>query len=57
VLFTAEHAVRPIIIPVVLGYGLAAGWVRHRSDSTLPTVAMHIVIDVGLLVAAVAVVG
>jgi membrane protease YdiL (CAAX protease family) len=57
VLFTAEHAVRPVLIPVVLGYGLAAGWVRHRSGSTLPTVAMHIVTDVGLLVAAVAVVG
>ena len=54
VLFTAEHAYYPILIPLVLSYGLAAGWVRHRTSSTVTTIAMHITIDLALFLAAVA---
>ncbi|MGH3152687.1 MAG: lysostaphin resistance A-like protein [Streptosporangiaceae bacterium] len=54
VLFTAEHAFYPVLIPLVLSYGLAAGWVRHRTRSTATTIAMHITIDLALFLAAVA---
>ena len=54
VLFTAEHAFYPVLIPLVLCYGLAAGWVRHRTRSTATTIAMHITIDLALFLAAVA---
>jgi membrane protease YdiL (CAAX protease family) len=53
-LFTAEHGYYPILIPLVLSYGLAAGWVRHRTSSTATTIAMHITIDLALCFAAVA---
>jgi len=54
VLFAAEHAYYPVLIPLVLSYGLAAGWVRHRTSSTVTTIAMHITIDLALFFAAVA---
>ena len=53
-LFTTEHGYYPILIPLVLSYGLAAGWVRHRTSSTATTIAMHITIDLALFLAAVA---
>ena len=54
VLFAAEHAYYPVLIPLVLSYGLAAGWVRHRTSSTVTTIAMHITIDLALFFAAMA---
>jgi uncharacterized protein len=54
ILFAVEHAYYPILIPVVLSYGLAAGWVRHRTSSTATTIAMHITVDFALFFAAVA---
>jgi membrane protease YdiL (CAAX protease family) len=54
ILFTAEHGYYPILIPLVLSYGLAAGWIRHRTSSTVTTIAMHITIDLALFLAAVA---
>jgi uncharacterized protein len=53
-LFTVEHGYYPILIPLVLSYGLAAGWVRHRTSSTATTIAMHVTIDLALFLAAVA---
>jgi membrane protease YdiL (CAAX protease family) len=53
-LFTAEHGYYPILIPLVLSYGLAAGWIRHRTSSTATTIAMHVTIDLALFFAAVA---
>jgi uncharacterized protein len=54
ILFTVEHGYYPVLIPLVLSYGLAAGWVRHRTSSTATTIAMHITIDLALFLAAVA---
>jgi membrane protease YdiL (CAAX protease family) len=53
-LFTAEHGYYPILIPLVLSYGLTAGWIRHRTSSTATTIAMHVTIDLALFFAAVA---
>jgi membrane protease YdiL (CAAX protease family) len=53
-LFTVEHGYYPILIPLVLSYGLAAGWIRHRTASTSTTIAMHVTIDFALFFAAVA---
>jgi membrane protease YdiL (CAAX protease family) len=53
-LFALEHAYYPILLPLVIGYGLAAGWVRHRTQSTVATIAMHITVDFALFAAAVA---
>ena len=49
---TAEHGYYPILIPLVLSYGLAAGWIRHRTSSTATTIAMHITIDLTHFLAA-----
>jgi membrane protease YdiL (CAAX protease family) len=54
VLFALEHAYYPVLIPLVLSFGLAAGWVRHRTGTIGATVAMHITVDLGLFLAAVA---
>jgi membrane protease YdiL (CAAX protease family) len=43
----------PILLPLALSYGLAAGWVRHRTQSTVITIAMHITLDFALFAAAV----
>jgi membrane protease YdiL (CAAX protease family) len=53
-LFGLEHAYYPILLPLVLSYGLAAGWVRHRTHSTVTTIAMHITVDFALFAGAVA---
>jgi hypothetical protein len=53
-LFALEHAYYPILLPLVLSFGLAAGWVRHRTQSIITTIAMHVCIDLALFVAAVA---
>ena len=53
-LFGLEHAYYPVLLPLVLSYGLAAGWVRHRTRSTVTTTAMHIGVDFALFAAAVA---
>jgi membrane protease YdiL (CAAX protease family) len=53
-LFALEHAYYPVLIPLVLSFGLAAGWVRHRTGTIGATVAMHITVDLGLFLAAVA---
>jgi uncharacterized protein len=54
VLFSVEHGYYPVLIPLVLSYGLAAGWIRHRTSSTGTTIAMHVTIDLALFFAAVA---
>jgi len=51
-LFALEHAYYPILLPLALSYGLAAGWVRHRTQSTLTTIAMHVTVDFALFAAA-----
>lgn len=51
-LFTAEHALAPLAVPYALLFGIAAGWVRRRTGSTLPTFLMHAVNDTAMLVAA-----
>ena len=53
-LFGLEHAYYPILLPLALSYGLAAGWVRHRTQSTVTTIAVHITVDFALFAAAVA---
>jgi hypothetical protein len=50
--FTAEHAVAPLVLPAALLFGIAAGWVRHRTGSTLDTFVMHALFDGTLLVVA-----
>lgn len=54
VLFALEHAYYPVLIPLVLSVGLAAGWVRHRTGTVGATIGMHIAVDLGLFLAAVA---
>jgi uncharacterized protein len=54
VLFALEHAYYPVLIPLVLAVGLAAGWVRHRTGTIGATIGMHIAVDLGLFLAAVA---
>jgi uncharacterized protein len=56
-LFALEHAYYPSLLPLVIGYGLAAGWVRHRTQSTVTTIAMHIPLDFALFAAAAALSG
>jgi membrane protease YdiL (CAAX protease family) len=53
-LFGLEHAYYPVLLPLVLSYGLAAGWVRHRTQSTVTTIAMHVTVDFALFAAAAA---
>ena len=54
VLFALEHAYYPVLIPLVLTFGLAAGWVRHRTGTIATTIPMHIAVDLGLFFAAMA---
>jgi membrane protease YdiL (CAAX protease family) len=49
-----EHGYYPVLIPLVLAFGLAAGWVRHRTGTIGTTIGMHIAVDLGLFLAAVA---
>jgi membrane protease YdiL (CAAX protease family) len=41
-------------VPLVLSFGVGAGWVRHRTHSILPTIAMHVSVDLSLFIAAIA---
>lgn len=50
--FTVEHGYRPILWPLVVALGLAAGWIRHDTGTTTATIPLHIATDLGLLVAA-----
>jgi membrane protease YdiL (CAAX protease family) len=59
VLFGLEHTVPglPIpslffLFPLAFVYGIAVGWVRERTGSTLNTTLMHWVVDAGLLTVA-----
>jgi hypothetical protein len=52
--FALEHACYPVLLPLVLGYGLAAGRVRHRAGSVAVTTPMHVLVDLRLLLAAAA---
>jgi membrane protease YdiL (CAAX protease family) len=52
-LFALEHGYYPVLIPVVAAFGLAAGWVRHRTHSTAATIPMHVAIDLAMFLAAV----
>jgi len=54
VLFALEHAYYPVLLPLVLSLGLAAGWVRHRAGTVGATIPMHIAVDLSLFLAAVA---
>jgi hypothetical protein len=54
VLFALEHGYYPVLIPLVLACGLALGWVRHRTGTVAATIPMHIAVDLGLFLAAVA---
>ena len=59
VLFGFEHTVwgMPMprlffLVPLAFVYGLAVGWVRERTGSTLNTAVMHVVVDAALLIVA-----
>lgn len=52
-LFALEHSYYPILLPLVLAFGLAAGWVRHRSHTIVTTIAMHVMVDFAMFLAAV----
>lgn len=59
VLFGLEHTVPGMpmpslffLFPLAFVYGLAVGWVRERTGSTLNTTVMHWVVDAGLLIIA-----
>jgi membrane protease YdiL (CAAX protease family) len=54
VLFALEHAYYPVLLPLVLSFGLAAGWVRHRTGTVGAAIPMHIAVDLSLFLAAVA---
>ena len=54
VLFACEHAYYPVLLPLVLSFGLAAGWVRQRTGTVGATIPMHIAVDLSLFLAAVA---
>jgi len=56
-LFAGIHMM-PLLLPVTFLFGVAAGWVRERTGSTLPFFAMHVLNNVLMLaVAAVVVAG
>jgi uncharacterized protein len=59
VLFGLEHTVPGMpmprlffLFPLVFVYGIAVGWVRERTGSTLNTAVMHVVVDAALLIVA-----
>jgi uncharacterized protein len=54
VLFALEHSYYPVLLPLVLSFGLAAGWVRHRAGTVGATIPMHVAVDLSLFLAAVA---
>lgn len=59
VLFGFEHTAWGVpmprlffLVPLAVAYGIAVGWVRERTGSTLNTAVMHVVVDAALLVVA-----
>ncbi|HEV2235507.1 MAG TPA: CPBP family intramembrane glutamic endopeptidase [Ktedonobacterales bacterium] len=59
VLFGFEHTAWGLpmprlffLVPLAFIYGIAVGWVRERTGSTLNTAVMHVVVDAGLLIVA-----
>ena len=51
VLFAGIHMM-PLLLPVTFLFGIAAGWVRERTGSTLPFFAMHVLNNVLMLIVA-----
>jgi len=51
VLFVIVH-IYVILAPAVFLYGLAAGWLRERTGSVLPSLILHSLTDTSLLIAA-----
>jgi membrane protease YdiL (CAAX protease family) len=47
-LFAVEHGYYPVLLPIALLFGLALGWLRARTGSIVPGVAIHVLTD-GLL--------
>jgi membrane protease YdiL (CAAX protease family) len=59
VLFGLEHIAWGVpmprlffLVPLAFIYGIAVGWVRERTGSTLNTAVMHVVVDTALLIIA-----
>jgi uncharacterized protein len=59
VLFGFEHTAWGVpmprlffLVPLAVVYGIAVGWVRERTGSTLNTAVMHVVVDAALLIVA-----
>jgi CAAX protease family protein len=59
VLFGFEHTAWGVpmprlffLVPLAVVYGVATGWVRERTGSTLNTAVMHVVVDAALLIGA-----
>jgi CAAX protease family protein len=59
VLFGFEHTAWGVpmprlffLVPLAVVYGVATGWVRERTGSTLNTTVMHVVVDAALLIGA-----
>jgi uncharacterized protein len=59
VLFGFEHTAWGVpmprlffLMPLAFVYGIAVGWVRERTGSTLNTAVMHVVVDAALLIVA-----
>lgn len=59
VLFGFEHTAWGLpmpriffLVPLAFIYGIAVGWVRERTGSTLNTAVMHVVVDAALLIVA-----
>ena len=50
-LFAGIHMM-PLLLPVTFLFGVAAGWVRERTGSTLPFFAMHVLNNVVMLAVA-----
>lgn len=50
-LFAAIHLM-PVLLPLGFASGLAAGWVRERTASTTPILLVHVLNNVGLVIAA-----
>ena len=50
-LFAGIHMM-PLLLPITFLFGVAAGWVRERTGSTLPFFAMHVLNNVLMLIIA-----
>ncbi|NUP74346.1 MAG: CPBP family intramembrane metalloprotease [Sinomonas sp.] len=44
-LFAAEHAYYPVLLPVAALFGIGAGWLRARTNTIVPGLAAHILVD------------